>query len=174
MKWCRIGNDTKPDWWWVIKGFSPIDKQTVRRIRYFENGEYVFRWSSFDVDKNEWVEVLDLTNLIFHFYDQDQLNPYGRGIGGSLFYYWHAKAVLYELMLQGAENFSNGWIVAYIDGLKKQTSNAFKDRATEAKWHEKLETMVSNKTFVMSNDDKIEILPGPTQGHGIIMDSLKY
>lgn len=174
-KWLRIGRDDKPDWWWLPTGLIPIDKRRVKRIRVDNpDGPSTWAWAMFDVEKYQWLPIEDITPYIFHFYDSDELHPYGRGLGGSLYYYWHAKAVLYEMMLQGAETWAGGWILAYIDGLKRNTADAFSDRSTTQAWIDTLEKMKSHKIMVMAKDDQLKFEQGPTSGHNIIVDSLKY
>lgn len=175
MKWLRIGDDKKADWWWVPTRLIPIDKRRLKRIRgKDEQGRTIWTWAIFDVEEYQWVPIEDLTPYIFHFYDSDESNPYGRGLGGSLYYYWHAKAVLYEMMLVGAETWAGGWIVAYIDGLKRYTDDAFSDRATRQQWIDQLEKMKSHKILVMADQDKVSLEQGPSQGHQIILDSMRY
>ncbi|RMG33083.1 MAG: DUF935 family protein [Methanobacteriota archaeon] len=173
-KYLLIGNDTQYRWWWVPTRIIDIDKRRIRIIR--DGNERTLRhfWAIYDIVKNEWVEIEDTSKYIWHFYDKVEGFPMGRGLGGSLYYYWYAKTVLYELMLQGAERWAGGWVVAYIDGLKRATQNAFKDRATQQKWIDELDKMISHGILVMPKGDDLRIEQGPTQGHSIIMDSMKY
>jgi len=171
----RVPGDTQARWWWVPRKIIDVDKQSVQRIRdVLPDGRVNWLWSIFDWRQNTQVMMEDTSEYIWHFYDMVESHPNGRGIGGSMFYYWHAKAVLYEMMLEGAERWAGGWTVAYIDGLKRKTTDAFAGRSDTADWINELEKMKSHKTIVLSENDKLEVEQGPTQGHQIITDSIKY
>lgn len=174
-KWLKMPGDTELRPWKVIDSFQAIDKRRIRRLRDRDlEGKAVWRWSIYDYEIDQWVMMDNTSDYIWHFYDTPEGYTKGRGLGGSLFYYWFAKTVLFEMMQEGAERWANGWTVAYIDGLKRQTNNAFPNRATTQKWLDALDTMVGGKSMVMSADDRVEVIPGPSQGHQIITDSLRY
>lgn len=174
-KWFVMQGDVQARWWWVLDKVIDINKQRVKRMREVDaQGNTLWKWSIFDLETRKWVMLDNPEDYVWHFYDTPESHPNGKGLGGSLFYYWHAKAVMYEMLLQGAETWSGGWVVAMIDGLKRNTTNAFADRATTQDWLDTLEKMKSYSTLVMSKDDDVRIESGPSGGLSWITESLRY
>ncbi|MCB0383750.1 MAG: hypothetical protein KDD43_00030 [Bdellovibrionales bacterium] len=177
-KWLKLSMDYTHRWWWVPKNFVDVDKRHIKRILVDLGDSKEYFWVFYDAYKDEWQWLDDWTQFIWNQYDTCETSlGYGKGLGHNLFYYWHAKAVIFEMAQRGLE--AGGYTVAFIDGMKRQTGSSFPDVATLDTWKEKLESMARDHFFILpksgpQDPSSLEYFPGPEQSVNILINMMDY
>lgn len=164
---------------WVPTLIEDVDRRRfdkrVRRIREGTPEEsYVVEWVMFDPLKKGWVKWEHPEWYVKHVYSDDEASlGYGRGLYDAMFFLWRAREILLKLGLQGAERWAQGFIVASVDNARS-ASTGKTNAAIVNSFIQEIEKQRSQHLFVKDKLDDLEVLPGPGQGHEIVMRMLDY
>jgi hypothetical protein len=164
---------------WVPTLIEDVDRRrfdkTVERVDLgTPNERYVATWKMFSPITRGWEKWEHPEWYVKHIYsDAEASLGYGQGLYDSMFFLWRAREVLLKMGLQGAERWAQGFMVASVDNARS-ASTGKTNAAIVNSFITELEKQRSQHFFVKDKLDLLDVLPGPGQGHEIVMKMLEY
>jgi DNA topoisomerase-1 len=157
--------------WWVPTGLKDIDRRRVRRAprRDPKTGELRTVDEYYSVMARNWVEA-DLSSVVSVVFDNEEGRlGYGRGLVECIYFYYYCMSTLLKEGLQGAERWSQGFLIGKIDssapGTTTQTAQQMRDAFIAA-----FEKTKARHIAVIDKNDDAQLLSPSDVGNRIVMD----
>lgn len=166
-----------PRLWIAPTRILDVDKRRVRHM--IDRSGPAPRWKTEVADvfnAGTWREVDARTKpwWIDHVYDDAELSlGHGRGLIDALYHYWYAKCVALVEGLQGLERWAQGWVTLEVDSSRVGSTGRSNDQIVTAAVSE-MEKHRSKHVLAYMKGETLNVLPGPGEGHQIVMDFLTY
>lgn len=160
--------------WWVPTRLVDVDR---RRFRYEPSSPGmppILKMGSIEKGTTAWKPLDHPEWLVQHVYDDSESTlGYGRGLMDSLYHSWYAKTRLRIELLQAAERWGQGMLIAKILGDRAaSTGQQNQQLLTDAVDH-----LVANKArhaLACFVGEEVEVVNGPGDGWQLLMEGLKY
>lgn len=180
-----------PRFEWVgINSIKEVDTRRVRIERCTEFRDFLY-WTMYNPVIDKYVKVLDrndfpgqmdgdaIQDYIWYFHEEEELNPYFRGIGAVLYPIAYAKSMVLQYWRELCEGWAKPWLVALMDLLKGSISASmggdFKTATQRINdWLDVLEKARARHAIVMDKNDKLDVIEHGSTGNNICMQFLQY
>jgi len=155
--------------WWMFNRLPHVDRYRFRSVP--RDGHF---WPEiFSPRRGVWEPLQHPEWFIRHVYDEEEESRgHGTGLLDPLYMVWYSKMTCMELGLQGVEAWANGRITAAIDGLRDPSGKT--NATVAAAWRSAVRSWLRDHVLTHDERDKIEMHDGPTQGHNMAVDFMRY
>ena len=177
--------------WTCISEINEVDTRRARIERCSEFREVVY-WTLYSPEIDQYIKILDrneypeqpdgdaVQDYIWYFHEEEETNPYFRGIGAVLYPIAYSKALVLQYSREICESWARPWLVATIDLLKGTISSIINsdDIKTASEriqsWLDLMEKARARHGIVMDKNDKLEVMEHGSTGNNICDQFLKY
>jgi hypothetical protein len=153
---------------WIPDELKHIDRWRFVQAPIYDNrNRFVSgHWHLYSIADQEYKPLAESELELFtqFFYDTtEETLGYGKGVLTPLYYTWWAKSIVLEHVLRGVGRWSEGMVVAEIDGLREGATDATNTDIQDA-YKTELKKQRTENFFTHDTRDKITVHDGPGVG----------
>lgn len=166
-------NNGRPQEWIFPEEIKHIDRYRIRKIT---NDDFTLRFEIFSQQQNQWtvLEPERVDALIYFNNSAEEWRfTHGNGLLDTIYWCWYCKKILEGEMLNLAERYGQGMLVAKIESLKLGS----KDRKLQTYANEILqlfEYFKARHVGVCGKDEDIQVVEPNGTGYQVLKDLIDY